>query len=403
MEARALAELPVPRLERLGHSRIGDHRIDAGPNLIHLLEVGQLEIAGQTIGRQVGRRFLAQTDEQVADDVGPAVVHQVFGREPARHKGVEVVHALLLPTRLQRLRPRRIGGPVVAHVDGRRGSLEHVELIGVLTQVRYALNRRRSRSDDSDALTFQSDEATLGRTAGVRVVPTAGVKGVTLERLDTRNTRQLGSMQRPIGHHHETRAHLVTAVGGDDPAADGVVPAHFGHFGLEARVAVEIEVTTDGLAVREDFRCFRVLLLRDVPDFLEKRQIDVRLDVAGRTGIAVPVPGAAEVATLFDHAEVVDAGLTQSGTGQQAAETTTDDGHLNLVEQRLTIDGRDVRVFEVVREVARDHLVLLVAIGAQALVALGPVLVTKLVGVEVGGGHVRSSSSESSSRLWYPY
>ena len=42
VEARALAELPVVGLERLGRLPVADDRVDAGADLLHLLEVRQL-------------------------------------------------------------------------------------------------------------------------------------------------------------------------------------------------------------------------------------------------------------------------------------------------------------------------------------------------------------------------
>ena len=67
----------------------------------------------------------------------------------------------------------------------------------------------------------------------------------------------------------------------------------------------------DPLGVLEDLGDEGVLLLRHVAELLEQRQVAVRLDVALRAGVAVPVPGAAEVAAGLDDAEVGDALLGQ--------------------------------------------------------------------------------------------
>ena len=99
-------------------------------------------------------------------------------------------------------------------------------------------------------------------------------------------------------------------VGGENPARGGLVPVHLGHLGLEQRVAVEIVVPADGLAVRLDLRTVGVLLLRDIVEFFEQRQIDVRLDVALRARVTVPVPRPAEVTAGLDHPDAVDAGLS---------------------------------------------------------------------------------------------
>ena len=46
VEGRTLAELPVPRLERLGRLGVVDRLIDPGADLVHLAEVRQLHLGG---------------------------------------------------------------------------------------------------------------------------------------------------------------------------------------------------------------------------------------------------------------------------------------------------------------------------------------------------------------------
>jgi hypothetical protein len=50
-----------------------------------------------------------------------------------------------------------------------------------------------------------------------------------------------------------------------------------------------------------------VLLARHVARFFEQRHVDQRRRVALGAGIAVPVPGAAEVTALLDQAEITNA------------------------------------------------------------------------------------------------
>ena len=94
----------------------------------------------------------------------------------------------------------------------------------------------------------------------------------------------------------------------------------------------------DPAAVLEDLGAAGVLLGRDVAGLLEQRQVDVGLDVALRPRVAVPVPGAAEVAALLDDADVVDAGLLEAGTGDEPGQATTDDGDRDLVLQRRAVE-----------------------------------------------------------------
>ena len=83
VETGALAELAVPGFERLGGGGIGDELVDPAADLFHLLEVGQFE-DGSQVGRWLARGVpVLHPGQQLADDVRPAVHHQVLGRHAA--------------------------------------------------------------------------------------------------------------------------------------------------------------------------------------------------------------------------------------------------------------------------------------------------------------------------------
>ena len=84
----------------------------------------------------------------------------------------------------------------------------------------------------------------------------------------------------------------------------------------------------DAACVRQDFRRVGVLLGRPVPGLLQQRHVDHRSGVALGARIAVPVPGAAEVAALLDDAKVLHASLAQTCAREQTAEATADDHNL---------------------------------------------------------------------------
>ena len=142
----------------------------------------------------------------------------------------------------------------------------------------------------------------------------------------------------------------------------------------------------DGLGVLEDLGSERVLVLRHVCQLFEQRQVAVRLDVAHRARVAIPIPRASEVACLLDDPDALVARLAQLGAHQQTAEAAADDGDVHLVEERLSLDTFGVWVVDVVGEVADHFDVLLVAVVAQPLVAFGPVTIAQLVGIEVDIG-----------------
>jgi hypothetical protein len=101
---------------------------------------------------------------------------------------------------------------------------------------------------------------------------------------------------------------------------------------VEERPVVEPELPPDPPAVLEDLRPMRVLLGRHVPRLLEERHVDEGGRVALGARVAVPVPGAAEVAALLDEADVLDARFLQAGTGDEAGEAAADDGDGDVVE-----------------------------------------------------------------------
>ena len=89
-----------------------------------------------------------------------------------------------------------------------------------------------------------------------------------------------------------------------------------------------------------------------------------------RAGIAVPVPGAAEIAALLDDADVLDAGLDQPRAGDKARKAAADEGEGDVVGLRRARGDRRIGIVEIVRELALDLKILIVAVGAQPLVAL---------------------------------
>ena len=55
-----------------------------------------------------------------------------------------------------------------------------------------------------------------------------------------------------------------------------------------------------------------------------------------------------EVATLFDHSEVVDALFAQAGSNEHAAEATTHDAHFHFLHNCLALHWLHVGVVEIV-------------------------------------------------------
>src|SRR5215471_2948148 len=256
-------------------------------------------------------------------------------------------------------------------------------MLSVFREVGDALDRRRTGSDHRDTLVTELVQIPVGVSAGVPVVPATGVEGVPLVTVDPGNSGQLGPVEGPVGHHDVARAQEVITIGADQPPALFLAPSDFPDQGLKESAAIQIVLLADAACVREDFRCEGVLLFGQVSGLLEQRQIDVRLDVALRSRIAVPVPGTAEVAALLDDAKVLHPRLAQTGPREQTAEAATDDYNLQRLVQRFAGEaGFNIRIIYIAAEVTLDLNVLFVSVFTDALVALLAVLGPESIGVE---------------------
>src|SRR5581483_7820169 len=220
VEAGALAQLPVPGLQRVSRRAVVDDGLDPGPDLLHLLEVGVFEGVEQRVDAELATRghALEQLGLHPPGDVGPAVLDQILvagGAEPAHGVGGEVLQPPLLPARLGDGRePVGVRGFVATHVDRRRGALEHVQLPGVAGQVRDALHGSRARADDGDSLVGQvAHRLPVGTAAGVAVVPAAGVERVPTEAVDAGDVGDFGDVQRAGAETDELAREPVAPVG----------------------------------------------------------------------------------------------------------------------------------------------------------------------------------------------
>jgi hypothetical protein len=138
---------------------------------------------------------------------------------------------------------------------------------------------------------------------------------------------------------------------------------------MEQRVVVQAELPADALAVRQDLRAVHVLLGRHVPGFLEQRQIDHRRRVALRARVAVPVPGAAEIAAFLDDPDV-HAGLPQPGSGDQAGEPAADAHDRPVIGERRPFGPWCAGIIQAARELAGEAEVLVVAVRPEPFVPL---------------------------------
>src|SRR3984893_11348690 len=263
--------------------------------------------------------------------------------------------------------------------------------------MRHALNRGRPGANDSDAFVQKLVQAAGGIAAGVVVVPATGVEGMPLELLDPGDRRELGPVQGPTRHDHEARLEDITSVSADRPAAGFIVPACLFDLRLEAGPPVKVEVLPDPLGVLENLGREGVLLLRDISGLFEQRQVNVGFNVALGARIAVPVPGPAKIAALFDDANVSDPGLLKPGCRKEAAKAPAYDNRLEFFLQRRAREARlDIGVEIVVLVGTCNFLVLVVPVRTQTLRALRGVLLA-----QCGWFEAQLFGSRNSVRFWF--
>src|SRR5205823_14457654 len=98
-------------------------------------------------------------------------------------------------------------------------------------------------------------------------------------------------------------------------------------------VFVESEFPGDPLAILEDLETRGELHGRHVAGLFEQWQVAVGLHVTGDAGIAVPVPGPADVTALLAEPHVVEPSLPKLVPEQQAGEAGADNDDFTLVGQ----------------------------------------------------------------------
>lgn len=249
------------------------------------------------------------------------------------------------------------------------------------------LHAGRPGADQRHAFVRELVQATVGAPAGVVVVPAGGVEHMAREVLDAGDTGQLRAVVRALRHDDEPRPDLVTAVGGDQPAFGSVVPLQFPHLCGEQRTVVEAEVLADVAAVSEDLCAVGELLRRHEAEFLEHRDVAVRVVVTLDSGEAVPVPHAPEVAGHLDDAHALDTGLLQVRPGQESGESSAEDHDVGGLDDRVPLRDRRVGIdLGEVGEVVGEFQILTGAFRAQALRPLLRVLLPQRVDVDVVRG-----------------
>ena len=158
--------------------------------------------------------------------------------------------------------------------------------------------------------------------------PAAGEIDLAFKVLDAVDLRRLWRGEAAGGHDVMATRDFCAIVGRDLPARGRLVPFRRGDLGAEADIAPEVVAIGDEAEVAQDFRLGGVFL-GPRPGRLEFRIERIAvidgLDVAARAGIAVPVPGAADVIGFLQQ-HCGKACLAQAMQEIETGETGADHG-----------------------------------------------------------------------------
>src|SRR5437868_839869 len=165
--------------------------------------------------------------------------------------------------------------------------------------------------------------------------PTAGEIDLALEVLDAIDLRRFWRREAAGGHDVMAAGYARAVVGGETPAFRALVPIRRRDLGAKADVRPQLVSVGDEAEVAQDFG-LRCVFLRPLPRALqlgiERVAVVDGLDVAACAGIAVPVPGAADIPGLLDH-DNGEAGLAQAMQEIEAGKSGADNGDIDLLRR----------------------------------------------------------------------
>ena len=131
---------------------------------------------------------------------------------------------------------------------------------------------------------------------------------------------------------------------------------------------------TNCLAVIQNFPGEGILFFWNVVQFFKQRQVAISFDVTLGAWVAIPIPGATKRATLFNDHDVVNASIAQSRAGLKATKATTDQYNIHFIIYGFTFRYFiNVRIFKIVREIARHLDILLISVFSKAFIAFNAI------------------------------
>ena len=204
-----------------------------------------------------------------------------------------------------------------------RRALEDGEFGGLLGDQRNRLDTGRARADDADALAGEIDPAVRPCAREVDGTPEVG---------GTLDLGTLGDREAPRRHHVVAARDLFARAQFDAPHRRALVPSGALDARGELDVSAQVMPVGDMVQVLEDLGLCRVLLgpLPLLVEFgIEAVGVVDALDVAARTGVAVPVPRASDVVGRLEDAER-KAEFSEAMDRIEAGEARADHHHVEI-------------------------------------------------------------------------
>src|SRR5258708_26781385 len=113
---------------------------------------------------------------------------------------------------------------------------------------------------------------------------------MSLKRFEALDIRELGLGEGAVGADDEARLHMIATVCGEVPHLFRRIPNRGGDSGMKSCELVQVVLSGDGLAVRENFGASRVMVLGNVLELCEQGQAVITDTLACHPWVTLPVP-----------------------------------------------------------------------------------------------------------------
>ena len=189
------------------------------------------------------------------------------------------------------------------------------------------LHARRPRTNHGHALARETDRL---------MRPAIGMEGLARKTFNARDARQRISGKRAKRGDQEAAVMLCARIKCDCPALRGFIEMRAHDAVIELDMAAQIETVCHVLQIAQCFG-LRGEMLAPAPflqQFIGKRiAVGVAFRIKPRAGVAIPIPGAAQIAAGLEHLDAI-AKLPQAIQLIEAGNAGADDDHIGLGQGR---------------------------------------------------------------------